>query len=56
LTIQAVGAQTIRIGNQVSSAAGTAKSNAIGDSVSLRFRATDQVWYSVSVQGTWTLA
>jgi len=56
LTIQAVGAQKIRIGNQLSSAAGTAASNAIGDSVTLRFDATQGFFLAVSVVGTWTLA
>lgn len=56
LVIQAVGNQTIRIGTLVSSAAGTATSTAIGDSVSLRFRATDEVWYATSLIGTWLLA
>ena len=56
LVIQAVGSQTIRLGNTVSSAAGTATSTAIGDSLSLRFRATDEVWYTTSSQGNWTLA
>lgn len=56
LIIQSVSAQKIRIGNQISSAAGTATSNAIGDSVTLRFNATDGFFYAVSVIGTWTLA
>lgn len=56
LVIQSVTAQKIRIGNQISSAAGTATSNAIGDSLSLRFDATDGFFYAVSVIGTWTLA
>lgn len=56
LTIQTVSAQKIRIGSSISTAAGTAKSNAIGDSVTLRFNATDGFFYAVSVIGTWTLA
>lgn len=56
LTIQSVGTQKIRIGNQISSAAGTAVSGAIGDSLSLRFNATDGFFYAVSTQGTWILA
>jgi len=56
LVIQSVSAQKIRIGNQISSAAGTATSNAIGDSLTLRFDATDGFFYAVSVIGTWTLA
>lgn len=56
LVIQAVGAQKIRIGTLLSSAAGTATSTAIGDSVSLRFRAGDGFWYATSVIGTWLIA
>jgi hypothetical protein len=56
LVIQSVSAQKIRIGNQISSAAGTATSTAIGDSISLRFNATDGFFYTVSIQGNWTLA
>jgi fibronectin-binding autotransporter adhesin len=48
--------QTIRIGSAVSSAAGTATSTAIGDSLTLRFDATGVSWRAVSVVGNWTLA
>ncbi len=56
LVIQSVGAQKIRIGSAISSAAGTATSNAIGDSATLRFNATDGFFYAVSSVGNWTLA
>lgn len=56
LVIQSVGAQKIRIGSAISSAAGTATSTAIGDSATLRFNATDGFFYAVSVVGNWTLA
>lgn len=56
LVIQAVTAQKIRIGSLISSAAGTATSTAIGDSVTLRFNATDGFFYAVSSFGTWVLA
>jgi hypothetical protein len=56
LVIQAVGAQKIRIGSLISSAAGTATSTNIGDSVSLRFRAADGFFYATSVIGTFLLA
>jgi len=56
LIIQAVGTQKIRLGSTISSAAGTATSTAIGDSISLRFRATDGFWYATSSIGNWTIA
>lgn len=56
LVIQAVGAQKIRLGNQLSSAAGSLTSTAIGDSISLRFRATDGFFYVTSSIGNWTIA
>lgn len=56
LVIQAVGAQKIRVGSILSSAAGTATSNAIGDSLTLRFDATQGFFMATSVMGTWTLA
>lgn len=55
LTVQAVGTQKIRIGNVLSSAAGTIVSTDIGDSISLRFDATQGFWLAVSVVGNWTL-
>lgn len=55
LTVQAVGAQKIRIGNALSSAAGTIVSTAIGDSISLRFDATQGFFMALSVIGNWTL-
>lgn len=56
LVIQASPAQFIRIGSLITSAAGSATSTAIGDSVSLRFRAADSTWYATSVIGTWLIA
>ena len=56
LIIQSVSAQKIRIGSAISSTAGTAKSTAIGDSVTLRFNATDGFFYAVSSMGEWILA
>ena len=56
LVIQAVGAQKIRLGSSLSSAAGTLTSTAIGDSITLRFDATDGFFYAVSVIGNWTVA
>ncbi len=56
LVIQSVSAQKIRIGSLISAAAGTATSTAIGDSLTLRFNATDGFFYGVSVIGTWILS
>ncbi len=56
LVIQSVTAQKIRIGNVITSAAGSATSTAIGDSLTLRFNATDGFFYAVSVVGNWTLS
>ena len=56
LVVQSVSAQKIRVGSNISSAAGTATSTAIGDSLTLRFNATDGFFYAVSSIGTWTLA
>lgn len=56
LVIQAVGAQKIRIGTLLSSAAGTATSTAIGDSITLRFDATQGFFMAVCVIGTWIIA
>jgi|TARA_R110000868_G_scaffold229240_4_gene482261 hypothetical protein len=56
LVIQSVGAQRIRLGNILSAAAGTATSTAIGDSIELRFNATDGFFYCCGgPQGTWTI-
>lgn len=56
LIIQSVTAQKIRIGSLISSTAGTATSSNIGDSITLRFRATDGFFYATSVIGVWVLA
>ena len=56
IIIQAVGSQKIRVGSLISSAAGTATSTQIGDSLSLRFRASDGFFYATSSMGTWVLA
>lgn len=53
LVIQSVGAQKIRVGSTISAAAGTATSTAIGDSLTLRFNATDGFFYAVSSVGNW---
>ena len=56
LVVQSVTAQKIRLGNVITSAAGSATSTAIGDSITLRFNATDGFFYAVSVVGNWTLS
>lgn len=56
LVVQSVTAQKIRIGNVITSAAGSATSTAIGDSLTLRFNATDGFFYATSVIGNWTLS
>lgn len=56
LVIQAVGTQKIRAGTLLTSAAGTVTSTQIGDSISLRFRASDGFFYATSIIGTWLIA
>ncbi len=56
IVVKASAGQFIKMGSGVSSAAGTATSSAAGNSVYLVFRASDQIWYSVSTEGTWLLA
>jgi hypothetical protein len=56
LVIQSVGSQKIRVGTLLSSAAGTATSTGIGDSITLRFDATQGFFMAVSVIGTWLIA
>lgn len=55
LTVTANTNQRIRLGNVQTAVAGTAISTAIGDSISLRFRASDQIWYATSSVGIWGL-
>jgi len=54
LVIQSVGAQKIRLGTSITAAAGAITSTAIGDSITLRFNATDGFFYAVSSIGNWT--
>jgi len=46
----------IRVGSSITSSGGTATSNAIGDSLTLRYRASSLTWEATSAIGTWTLA
>ena len=54
VTITATGTQVIRVGAQVSAAAGTCASTAIGDSIRLTYRTANTSWVAVSApQGVW---
>jgi len=55
VTIQAAAGQTIKVGSNSSSVAGSASSNSTGDSLQLVYRASTQTWNSIATQGTWTL-
>lgn len=48
--------QKIRIGNNISSTAGTATNSAQGDSLTLVYRTTGATWISISSEGNWTTA
>lgn len=56
VVIQATGTQVIRMGSSASSAGGTATSAATGNSVYLVYRAVTTSWYSISTEGTWSMA
>lgn len=56
VVLQASGTQVIRMGSSVSSAGGTATSAAQGNSVYLIYRSANTSWYSISTEGTWSLA
>lgn len=54
VTIQANTGQQINISNNLSSIAGTAKSNSEGSTLTLTFRVADQGWHAISSLGTWS--
>lgn len=55
-TITANAGQKIRIGSVISALAGTAASNARGDSITLVFRTSGSTWFSwTGPQGTWSV-
>jgi len=56
LTIQATGTQVIRLGSVVTSVAGSATSTSRGDSITLVYRSTGDLWVSESSVGNWTLS
>jgi hypothetical protein len=56
LTIQANTGQLIRIGSTISAAAGTATSNARGDSIVIVYRSTGTTWFARGApEGIWTV-
>jgi len=57
LTIQAAAGQSIRMGNLVSSVAGSAVSTDQGDSCELVFRSSNSTWEAVTgLVGTWVIS
>lgn len=56
VVVDAPSTHLIRIGNQITSAGGTLTSTAIGDSLTLRYRASSTTWFAVSSMGNWTVA
>ena len=54
--VQANAGQFIRMGENISSVAGSATSTRRGDTLNLVYRSSTQTWNSVSTEGTWTLA
>ena len=47
--------QKIRVGTQISAAAGTCANNVRGDTIELVYRSTGTTWFAKSVIGTWTV-
>ena len=57
VVVQANTGQTIRIGNVISTSAGTATANTIGNSITLIYAASVTSWISFQTpQGTWTVS
>jgi len=56
VVLDAPAANFIRVGSSITSSGGTATSNAIGDSLTLRYRLSSLTWEATSVVGTWTIA
>jgi len=55
LTIQATAGKTIRLGNTITAAAGTAVSTLQGDSIELIYRTADTSWIALESIGQWNL-
>ena len=56
VVVDAPSTHLIRIGSAITSAGGTATSTLIGDSLTLRYRASTTTWFAVSVVGNWLTA
>lgn len=56
VVVQANTGQVIRLGSAASTSAGSMTSTAIGDSLTLYYRASDTTWLCVSSIGSWTPA
>lgn len=56
VVVKANTGQFIRVGSGVSTSAGTMTSTAIGDSLTLYYRASDTTWISTASMGNWTPA
>ena len=55
VTVQASAGKFLRVGSQISAAAGTAVSSKQGDSIYLVYRSAALTWNSISTEGTWTI-
>lgn len=55
VTVQASAGKFIRVGSQISAAAGTAVSSKQGDSIYLVYRSAALTWNSISTEGTWAI-
>jgi hypothetical protein len=56
VVIDAPASNFIRLGNGITSSGGTLTSTAIGDSLTLRYRASTLTWHAVSATGNWTIS
>jgi hypothetical protein len=54
VVLDAPASNFIRIGSAITSSGGTVTSNAIGDSLTLRYRLSSLTWEATSVVGTWS--